>query len=260
MHEHAHLARYDDWLRMLQSTVTAFCGLHPAVHFISTRIDLEREAACDDRVVSQTGAADRYASCLANAADLARKRQPLSLEPILAPHVSQSRGALVTRVKTPARSSYQPRCASEMGQYGGERPCLFGGRRDLTGGAATRRRARRHDRRATDARGSGRPPDRVESARVRVTVTVAGRCSSFLVSRCAADQRGSCSRTQTWEPPWDRTLRGSRVLSFPSSHGRCRPLSRVLRHRRWNRIVRCLRHHSTRGRFPTRVTRGPGGR
>jgi hypothetical protein len=98
MHEHAHLARYDDWLRFIQSAVTALCGLHPAVHFISARIDLEREAACDDRVVSQTGAADRYASCLANAADLGC-RQPLSLEPILAPHASQSRGALVTRVR-----------------------------------------------------------------------------------------------------------------------------------------------------------------
>jgi beta-lactamase regulating signal transducer with metallopeptidase domain len=99
MHEHAHLARYDDWLRIVQSLVTALCGVHPAVHFISARIDLEREAACDDRVVAQTGAADRYASCLANAADLALKRQPPSLEPILAPHASQSRGALVTRVR-----------------------------------------------------------------------------------------------------------------------------------------------------------------
>jgi beta-lactamase regulating signal transducer with metallopeptidase domain len=99
MHEHAHLARYDDWLRMIQSMVMALCGLHPAVQFISARIDLEREAACDDRVVSQTGAAERYASCLANAADLGRRRQALSLEPVLAPHASQSRGALVTRVR-----------------------------------------------------------------------------------------------------------------------------------------------------------------
>jgi hypothetical protein len=84
---------------MGQSIVAALCGLHPAVHFISARIDLEREAACDDRVVSQTGAADLYANCLANAADLGRPRQPLSLEPILAPHASQSRGALLTRVR-----------------------------------------------------------------------------------------------------------------------------------------------------------------
>jgi hypothetical protein len=76
----------------------ALCGLHPAVHFISARIDLEREAACDDRVVAQTGAAGRYANCLANAADLSGVRQPLPLEPILAPHASQSQGALVTRV------------------------------------------------------------------------------------------------------------------------------------------------------------------
>jgi beta-lactamase regulating signal transducer with metallopeptidase domain len=99
MHEFAHLARYDDWLRMIQSMMTALFGLHPAVHFISARIDLEREAACDDRVVAQTGAAERYASCLANAADLTRGRQPLSLEPMLAPHASHPHGALVTRVR-----------------------------------------------------------------------------------------------------------------------------------------------------------------
>src|SRR5258708_30495663 len=49
----SHLARYDDWLRMVQALVTALCGLHPAVHFIGARIDLEREAACDDRVRSE---------------------------------------------------------------------------------------------------------------------------------------------------------------------------------------------------------------
>jgi beta-lactamase regulating signal transducer with metallopeptidase domain len=68
MHEHAHLARYDDWSRLAQAIITIVAGLHPAVRFISRQIDLEREAACDDRVVSRTGAPSRYAACLADAA------------------------------------------------------------------------------------------------------------------------------------------------------------------------------------------------
>jgi hypothetical protein len=68
MHEHAHLARYDDWLRMLQSVIASVAGLHPAVRFILRKIDVEREAACDDLVVSRTGAARRLAACLVNAA------------------------------------------------------------------------------------------------------------------------------------------------------------------------------------------------
>ena len=68
MHEHAHLARYDDWLRLLQSVIASVAGLHPAVRFILRNIDVEREAACDDLVVSRTGAARRLAACLVNAA------------------------------------------------------------------------------------------------------------------------------------------------------------------------------------------------
>ena len=42
----------------------ASSGLHPAVRFLARRLDVDREAACDDRVVSCTGAARRYASAL----------------------------------------------------------------------------------------------------------------------------------------------------------------------------------------------------
>ncbi len=68
MHEHAHLARFDDWSRLAQAIIASVAGLHPAVRFINHQIDLEREAACDDRVVSRTGAAKQYAACLADAA------------------------------------------------------------------------------------------------------------------------------------------------------------------------------------------------
>lgn len=74
MHEHAHLERYDDWTRLGQSIVAIVAGLHPAVAVITRRLEFEREAACDDRVVARSGAALRYARCLAAAADLANTR------------------------------------------------------------------------------------------------------------------------------------------------------------------------------------------
>ena len=71
MHEYAHLARYDDWLQLFQAIARAVGGLHPAVGWLSRRIDLDREAACDDYVVARTGAARQYASALLEAAVVA---------------------------------------------------------------------------------------------------------------------------------------------------------------------------------------------
>ena len=69
LHEQAHLSRYDDWTKLLQALLSTFCGLHPAVHFIASRLDIERETACDAVVVARTGNAARYAACLADVAD-----------------------------------------------------------------------------------------------------------------------------------------------------------------------------------------------
>lgn len=68
MHEQAHLDRYDDWSQLLQAVIGSLAGLHPAVRFLTRRMDVDREAACDDRVVSRTGATRRYASSLLAAA------------------------------------------------------------------------------------------------------------------------------------------------------------------------------------------------
>jgi beta-lactamase regulating signal transducer with metallopeptidase domain len=68
MHEQAHLDRYDDWSQLLQAVVGSLAGLHPAVRFLTRRMDLDREVACDDRVVSRTGSTRRYASSLLAAA------------------------------------------------------------------------------------------------------------------------------------------------------------------------------------------------
>jgi len=97
MHEHAHLARYDDWLRVLQSVIAGVAGLHPAVRFILRKIDVEREAACDDLVVSRTGAARRLAACLVNAAT-ASAITAGAYEPEIIPGAVRSAPALRVRV------------------------------------------------------------------------------------------------------------------------------------------------------------------
>lgn len=69
-HELAHLARFDDWLRLLQRLVLSAAGLHPAVRWISRQIDIEREAACDHVVVEQVGDPVGYARALTAVAEL----------------------------------------------------------------------------------------------------------------------------------------------------------------------------------------------
>lgn len=83
LHEQAHVDRYDDWLRVAQSLAMALLWVHPAAHVISRRIDLEREAACDDLVVSVTGAADAYAACLTEAAAATSPRLPVAVPTVL---------------------------------------------------------------------------------------------------------------------------------------------------------------------------------
>jgi beta-lactamase regulating signal transducer with metallopeptidase domain len=68
-HELAHVRRYDDWAIALQRCVEAVLVLHPLVRLIAKRIELEREIACDDWVLS-TQRPQAYASCLTKLAEL----------------------------------------------------------------------------------------------------------------------------------------------------------------------------------------------
>ena len=79
LHEAAHLARCDDWALLFQRVAEALFAWHPAVHWISRRIELEREIACDDLVIGVTGRANSYAACLAHMAEIAgNARAPLA--------------------------------------------------------------------------------------------------------------------------------------------------------------------------------------
>jgi Zn-dependent protease with chaperone function len=105
MHEYAHLTRYDDWLQLLEAIARAVGGLHPAVCWISRRIDSEREAACDDFVVARTGAARQYASALLEAAVAAGVRPtPIAMVPAATLRGSALRRR-VARLLDPARAT-----------------------------------------------------------------------------------------------------------------------------------------------------------
>lgn len=97
LHEQLHLSRYDDWSRLAQSVLVTLFGLHPAVRFISAQLDREREAACDEAVAVRTGDARRYATCLADVADVITGRQAL-IAPLAVPNAAGS-GLLFTRVQ-----------------------------------------------------------------------------------------------------------------------------------------------------------------
>lgn len=63
-HEFAHLRRWDDWTNLVQKIARAVFFFHPAVWWIENRLSVEREMACDDTVLAETGNPDGYANCL----------------------------------------------------------------------------------------------------------------------------------------------------------------------------------------------------
>ncbi|HZV78373.1 MAG TPA: M56 family metallopeptidase [Candidatus Binatus sp.] len=64
LHETAHLQRWDDYTNVFQKLVEALLFFNPAVYLIGRQLTLEREIACDDRVIAATGKPLTYAACL----------------------------------------------------------------------------------------------------------------------------------------------------------------------------------------------------
>lgn len=54
LHEIAHIRRHDYLINLLQTAIKTIFFFHPAIHFISRKIDNDREHACDDFAVSLT--------------------------------------------------------------------------------------------------------------------------------------------------------------------------------------------------------------
>jgi beta-lactamase regulating signal transducer with metallopeptidase domain len=93
LHEAAHLARWDDYSLLVQRTVEALFALHPVVRWIARQIDLEREIACDDRVIASLGRPLSYATCLTRVVELSAGRRSL-----LAAAATENRSHLARRI------------------------------------------------------------------------------------------------------------------------------------------------------------------
>jgi beta-lactamase regulating signal transducer with metallopeptidase domain len=81
LHEYGHVQRRDDWARLIQTVLEAPLWMHPAAYWIGHALNLEREVACDDWVVSTTGAARAYAGCLSRVAHVNRQTNAPALVP-----------------------------------------------------------------------------------------------------------------------------------------------------------------------------------
>lgn len=81
LHELAHIRRYDDWTNLLQKLAEALFFFHPAVRWVGSRLNLEREVACDDWVIWTGGERKPYATCLTRLAELVATPRGASLAP-----------------------------------------------------------------------------------------------------------------------------------------------------------------------------------
>jgi beta-lactamase regulating signal transducer with metallopeptidase domain/ankyrin repeat protein len=63
-HERAHIERLDVWAALAQRVALAMFWWSPAMHWVSRRIDEEREVACDECAVARTGDARTFARTL----------------------------------------------------------------------------------------------------------------------------------------------------------------------------------------------------
>ena len=79
LHELAHLRRWDDWTNLAQRILGALFFFHPAMWWLQHRLALEREMACDECVLAQTGNARAYARSLANIAERSFVRRTVAL-------------------------------------------------------------------------------------------------------------------------------------------------------------------------------------
>lgn len=95
LHELAHLRRADDWTNGAQRLIAALLGWNPAVQFACRQLDLEREVACDDWVLSFVGAVRAYALCLTKMAENAAWPR----NPIPAPGVFSTRKHISLRIE-----------------------------------------------------------------------------------------------------------------------------------------------------------------
>lgn len=89
LHELVHIRRHDYLVNLVQCVIETVFFFHPAVRWLSHRIRLERELACDEMVVNVTGDKVTFSRALLSIADQSRLPRPA---------LAASDGDLTTRV------------------------------------------------------------------------------------------------------------------------------------------------------------------
>jgi uncharacterized protein (TIGR03435 family) len=105
LHETAHLARWDDYTNLLAHGLAAALALHPVALWILQRIEIERESACDDWVVSRTRSVKPYAKSLVRLYELRVLQQRAVARELLASGIFGRGSRLSERIETLRRRS-----------------------------------------------------------------------------------------------------------------------------------------------------------
>lgn len=95
LHELAHLRRADDWSNALERFGTTLFFFNPAIRWIASQLDLEREVACDDHVVAISSDVRTYAHCLTKMAEVTAWPHV----PLAAPGVFVTRKSISIRIE-----------------------------------------------------------------------------------------------------------------------------------------------------------------
>ncbi len=75
IHEWAHVQRWDDFANIGQLMARLLAGWHPGIWWLDRWLRAEREVACDEMAVMQTGSSKIYAACLVKLASLPLSRR-----------------------------------------------------------------------------------------------------------------------------------------------------------------------------------------
>ena len=119
LHELAHLRRYDDWTNIVLQSVKSVLCFHPAIWWMEKRLALEREMACDDAVLAETGSARAYAECLTRLAERNFLRRTAALAQAAVSRAGRTTLARVTRILDSSRPAKAPARAWALSLVGG---------------------------------------------------------------------------------------------------------------------------------------------
>ena len=119
LHELAHIRRRDDWTNFIQQIVKALLFFHPAVWWMEKHLALEREMACDEAVLAETGDARSYAECLGNLAERSFLRRSVTLAQAMLGRMrhTSKRVAQILQFDAPVRRAgvWKPAIAAMVG-------------------------------------------------------------------------------------------------------------------------------------------------